>query len=61
LQASIYKNKDFTGKDTCLKRGIEIIYNKRDHGFSSTELRSRVWEVEHLKSLELIEKKFNKS
>jgi glycerol-3-phosphate cytidylyltransferase len=56
-----YKDKDFTGKDTCLKRGIEIIYNKRDHNFSSTELRSRVWEVEHVKSLQQIEKKFNKS
>ena len=56
-----YKDKDFTGKATCLKRGIDIIYNKRDHSFSSTELRSRVWEVEHIKTLEEIKNKFNKS
>jgi glycerol-3-phosphate cytidylyltransferase len=56
-----YKDKNFTGKDTCVKRGIEIIYNKRDHSFSSTELRNRVWEVEHVKGLQQIEKKFNKS
>tara|TARA_B100000768_G_scaffold164846_1_gene167043 strand:- start:300 stop:767 length:468 start_codon:yes stop_codon:yes gene_type:complete len=56
-----YQDKDFTGKKTCLKRGIDIIYNKRDHGFSSTELRNRVWEIEHVKGLKIIEKKFDKS
>jgi glycerol-3-phosphate cytidylyltransferase len=34
-----YKDKDFTGKDICNKRGVQIHFNKRDHRFSSTGLR----------------------
>ena len=41
-----YKDKEFTGKDICLKRGIEIVYNGRDHSFSSSSLRKRVAEAE---------------
>jgi glycerol-3-phosphate cytidylyltransferase len=41
-----YKDKDFTGKDICLKRGIDIVYNGRDHSFSSSSLRKRVAEAE---------------
>jgi glycerol-3-phosphate cytidylyltransferase len=37
-----YKNKDFTGKDIAKQRGSKIIYNGRDHSFSSTSLRKRV-------------------
>jgi glycerol-3-phosphate cytidylyltransferase len=37
-----YKDKDFTGKEICKARGIEIIYNGRDHSFSSSSLRKRV-------------------
>ena len=37
-----YKNKSFTGKDYCKEKGIEIYYNKRDHRFSSSELRKQV-------------------
>lgn len=37
-----YKEKDFTGKDYCIKKGIEIYYNKRDHRFSSSGLRKQV-------------------
>lgn len=37
-----YRDIDFTGKDICKKRGIELYFNKRDHRFSSSELRSRV-------------------
>ncbi|MCM1059449.1 MAG: adenylyltransferase/cytidyltransferase family protein [Eubacterium sp.] len=37
-----YKGKDFTGKTTCVERGIKIFYNNRAHGLSSTELRKRV-------------------
>lgn len=37
-----YIGRNFTGKDTCEKLGIKIIYNKRNHGLSSTELRERV-------------------
>jgi glycerol-3-phosphate cytidylyltransferase len=42
-----YENKDFTGKDICNKRGIELIYNGRDHSFSSSSLRKRVSEAEN--------------
>jgi glycerol-3-phosphate cytidylyltransferase len=41
-----YKDKPFTGKDICLNRGIDFYYNRRDHSFSSTDLRKRVYEVE---------------
>lgn len=41
-----YADKDFTGKDICAKRGIEIVYNGRDHSFSSSNLRKRVAEAE---------------
>ena len=37
-----YRDKDFTGKDICRKRGIQIYFNKRDHRFSSSDLRFRV-------------------
>lgn len=37
-----YKKKTFTGRAICSKRGIEIYYNKRDHRFSSSDLRKRV-------------------
>lgn len=37
-----YVDKDFTGKDTCKKLGIKIIYNRRKHNLSSTELRVRI-------------------
>ena len=41
-----YKGKDFTGKDIAKQRGSKIIYNGRDHSFSSTSLRRRVAEAE---------------
>jgi len=41
-----YESKDFTGKDICIKRGIELVYNGRDHSFSSSSLRKRVAESE---------------
>jgi len=41
-----YENKDFTGKDICNTRGIEIVYNGRDHSFSSSNLRKRVADAE---------------
>ena len=42
-----YKEKDFTGKDICKKRGIQLYFNKRDHRFSSSDLRKRVVEREN--------------
>ena len=41
-----YKDKEFTGREICLKRGIEIVYNGRDHSFSSSSLHKRVAEAE---------------
>lgn len=46
-----YKGKDFTGREVCLDRGIQIVYNSRTHGYSSTELRYRVAKSEGLKHL----------
>ena len=37
-----YKDTYVTGQDICEKRDIEILYNNRYHGYSSTELRSRL-------------------
>ena len=37
-----YQDKEFSGKDICEQRGIEVIYNGRDHSFSSSSLRKRV-------------------
>jgi glycerol-3-phosphate cytidylyltransferase len=39
-----YRDKDFTGKDICRKRDIDLYFNKRDHRFSSSDLRKRVTE-----------------
>jgi glycerol-3-phosphate cytidylyltransferase len=41
-----YREKDFSGKDVCRKRGIELHFNKRDHRFSSSDLRRRVVDAE---------------
>ena len=41
-----YREKDFTGKDICKKRGIQLHFNRRDHRFSSSDLRRRVAERE---------------
>ena len=41
-----YENKDFTGKQECVNKGIELIFNRRDHSFSSSSLRKRVKESE---------------
>jgi glycerol-3-phosphate cytidylyltransferase len=37
-----YKDKDFTGREICKKRGIQLYFNKRNHRFSSSGLRNRV-------------------
>ncbi len=37
-----YRDKDFTGKDICRKRDIDLYFNRRDHRFSSSGLRKRV-------------------
>tara|TARA_A100001391_G_C5046350_1_gene272205 strand:+ start:950 stop:1357 length:408 start_codon:yes stop_codon:yes gene_type:complete len=37
-----YRDKEFTGRDICKKRDIELYFNKREHRFSSSDLRARV-------------------
>ena len=37
-----YREYEFTGKDICRARGIELYFNKRDHRFSTSNLRHRV-------------------
>ena len=34
-----YRDKEFTGKDICRKRDVELFFNKRDHRFSTSGLR----------------------
>jgi len=41
-----YEDKDFTGSKICIERGIELVFNKRDHSFSSSSLRKRVAEAQ---------------
>lgn len=47
-----YANKNFTGRDECAMRGIELIFNGRDHSFSSSSLRKRVVAAETMKVLQ---------
>jgi glycerol-3-phosphate cytidylyltransferase len=37
-----YRNLDFTGKEVCQQRGIKLYFNKREHRFSTTDLRRRI-------------------
>ena len=40
-----YRDKEFTGRDICKKRDVELYFNKRDHRFSSSDLRKRIGEM----------------
>jgi len=40
-----YLNRDFTGKQYCMNNGIILHYHKRQHQYSSTELRTRIYEM----------------
>lgn len=44
-----YADKEFTGKQICKNRGIELVFNGRDHSFSSSSLRKRVVQAESKK------------
>lgn len=46
-----YEGREFTGRDICYDRAIELIYNKRDHSFSSSNLRKRVAHAEMIKEI----------
>jgi glycerol-3-phosphate cytidylyltransferase len=41
-----YAEKEFTGKSECELRSISIVFNGRDHSFSSSSLRKRVYDSE---------------
>ncbi len=46
-----YEDKNFSGRDECHDRGIDIVFNGRDHSFSSSSLRRRVVAAESHKIL----------
>ena len=46
-----YEGKNFSGQGECYDRGIEIVFNGRDHSFSSSSLRKRVVAAETEKVL----------
>jgi glycerol-3-phosphate cytidylyltransferase len=48
-----YKDQDFTGKVICQNRGIKVVYNSRDHSFSSSSLRKRVVDAENEQRLRI--------
>jgi glycerol-3-phosphate cytidylyltransferase len=47
-----YEGVFFSGRDECYQREIEIVYNGRDHSFSSSSLRKRVVQAEIEKNLQ---------
>lgn len=44
-----YRDKDFTGRDICKKRDIDVYFNERDHRFSTSDLRNRTCAAEKKK------------
>jgi glycerol-3-phosphate cytidylyltransferase len=46
-----YEQKEFTGKHECIAKNIEFYFNRRQHSFSTTELRQRVMAAEVEKGL----------
>jgi glycerol-3-phosphate cytidylyltransferase len=50
-----YEHKSFTGRQECIDRGIQFYFNKRDHSFSTTELRQRVVDAEAEKFMKKVD------
>jgi glycerol-3-phosphate cytidylyltransferase len=46
-----YQDKEFTGRWEGGERGIELVFNGRDHSFSSSSLRKRVVAAETFKAI----------
>ena len=46
-----YEHSEFTGKTECFMRDIDLVFNGRDHSFSSSSLRKRVAHAETIKLL----------
>jgi glycerol-3-phosphate cytidylyltransferase len=51
-----YEHKNFTGRNECVERGMQFYFNKRDHSFSTTELRQRVVDCEAEKFMKKVDK-----
>lgn len=45
-----YRDSNFTGKDICVGKGIELYFNIRKHSFSTSDLRKRIEQAETKKS-----------
>jgi len=45
-----YENTSFSGREEGLARGIQHVFNRRDHSFSSSSLRRRVAAAENQKA-----------
>jgi glycerol-3-phosphate cytidylyltransferase len=41
-----YANQQFTGRQYCEEKGIDLYFNKREHRFSSSGLRKQIKEIE---------------
>jgi glycerol-3-phosphate cytidylyltransferase len=52
-----YENKQFTGRQECVDKGIKFYFNSRSHSFSTTELRQRVIDAEAEKFMKKAENK----
>jgi glycerol-3-phosphate cytidylyltransferase len=50
-----YEHKNFTGRNECVERGMQFYFNKRDHSFSTTELRQRVVDAEAEKFMKKVD------
>ena len=46
-----YVDKDFSGRNECYDRNIELVFNGRDHSFSSSSLRKRVADAQIINKL----------
>jgi glycerol-3-phosphate cytidylyltransferase len=46
-----YQGKHFSGEEECFTRNIQLVFNERDHSFSSSSLRKRVAEAQILGKL----------
>ena len=46
-----YQGIEFSGREECITRGIALVFNSRDHSFSSSSLRRRVVAAESHKVL----------
>jgi glycerol-3-phosphate cytidylyltransferase len=46
-----YEGKNFTGMEECYNRNIGLVFNSRDHSFSSSSLRKRVVQAELVKEI----------